>query len=87
MKTQENKPNAEATNRDGNQSLRASGRAVGALPITARASEYNAWRDRLAADRTCCKFSERDEAIAFAAFVAGWWLRTGDNPDDFFNLL
>ncbi len=56
-----------------------------ALPITARAKEYHAWRDRLASDPTCWKFSEREDAIAFAAFIAGWWLRTGDNPDEFFN--
>jgi hypothetical protein len=56
-----------------------------ALPITDRAKEYHAWRDRLAADPTCWKFSEREDAIAFAAFIAGWWLRTGNNPDEFFN--
>jgi len=56
-----------------------------ALPISARAKEYHAWRARLAADPTCWIFSEREEAIAFAAFIAGWWRRTGDNPDEFFN--
>mgnify|MGYP003658456234 CR=1 FL=1 len=58
-------------------------------PLTAsivdRAKEYHAWRDRLAADPTCWKISESEDAIAFAAFIAGWWLRTGDNPDEFFN--
>jgi hypothetical protein len=56
-----------------------------ALPIEERAKAYHAWRDRLASDPTCRKFSEREDAIAFAAFIAGWWLRTGDNPDEFFN--
>ena len=56
-----------------------------ARPITDRAKEYHAWRDRLSADPTCWQFSDREEAIAYAAFIAGWWLRTGDNPDDHFN--
>ncbi len=54
-------------------------------PITDRAKEYHAWKDRLSADPTCWQFSDREEAIAYAAFIAGWWLRTGDNPDDHFN--
>lgn len=56
-----------------------------AHPITDRAKEYHAWRGRLSADPTCWQFSDREEAIAYAAFIAGWWLRTGDNPDDHFN--
>lgn len=57
---------------------------VMARPITDRAKEYHAWRERLAADPTNWPFSDREEAIAYAAFIAGWWLRTGDNPDDNF---
>lgn len=45
-----------------------------------RPSAYWAWRDRLAADPTCWKFTDREDAIAFAAFIAGWHLRTGENP-------
>lgn len=54
-------------------------------PIADRAKEYHAWRDRLASDHTSWKFSDREEAIAFASFIAGWWLRTGQNPDEFFD--
>lgn len=56
-----------------------------ALPITDRPKAYRAWRDRLAADPSCWTFSGRDDAVAFAAFVAGWWLRTGDDPDGHWN--
>jgi hypothetical protein len=66
-------------------SLSASAGSVVVRPITDRAKEYHAWRYRLSADPTCWQFSDREEAIAFAAFIAGWWLRTGDNPDEFFN--
>jgi hypothetical protein len=59
--------------------------AVVARPLTDRVKTYHAWRDRLSADPTCWQFSDREEAIAYAAFIAGWWLRTGDNPDDYFN--
>ena len=50
-------------------------------PPADRAPAYWAWRDRLAADPTCWKFTDREDAIAFAAFVAGWYLRTGQDPD------
>ena len=63
----------------------ASDCSVVVRPMSNRATEYHAWRDRIAADPTCWKFSEREDTIAFAAFIAGWWLRTGDNPDEFFN--
>lgn len=56
-----------------------------ALPITQRAKEYHAWRDRLKADQTCWTFTDREEAIAFVAFIAGWWLRTSDDPDEYFS--
>ena len=59
--------------------------AAVALSITDRAKEYHAWRDRLDAAPTCWKFSERENAIAFAAFIAGWWLRTGDKPETYFD--
>jgi hypothetical protein len=63
----------------------ASACSVVARPISEHAKPYHAWRDRLDTDPTCWKFSDREDAIAFAAFIAGWWLRTGDNPDEFFN--
>ena len=50
-----------------------------------RASQYLKWRESLNADRAFDNFSKREEAIAFAAFLAGWWLRTGENPSEFWN--
>jgi len=50
-------------------------------PHSERPSAYWAWHDRLAADPTCWKFSDREDAIAFAAFIAGWYLRTDEDPD------
>jgi len=56
------------------------GLALGRPPAD-RAPAYWAWRDRLAADPSTWKFTDREEAIAFAAFIAGWYLRTGQDPD------
>ena len=52
-------------------------------PHAERPSAYWAWHARLAADPTCWKFTDREGAIAFAAFIAGWYLRTGEDPDAF----
>ena len=50
-----------------------------------RARQYLKWRESLNADPAWDHFSKREEAIAFAAFLAGWWLRTGENPSEFWN--
>lgn len=50
-------------------------------PLQERSSAYWGWIGKQSADPTCWKFTKREEAIAFAAFIAGWWLRTGQDPD------
>lgn len=58
-------------------SLAPVGGSASARPPADRSPAYWAWRDKLAADPTTWKFTDREEAIAFAAFIAGWYLRTG----------
>ncbi len=50
-----------------------------------RARQYLQWRESLNTDPAWDHFSKREEAIAFTAFLAGWWLRTGENPSEFWN--
>lgn len=52
-----------------------------ARPHAERPSAYWDWRDRLKADPSCWQFTGREEAIAYAAFIEGWYLRTGERPD------
>ena len=44
-----------------------------------RPIEYAAWSDRVSAER----WTNKEQAIAFAAFIAGWYARTREDDDTF----
>ncbi len=50
------------------------------LPHSKRPVEYLAWIESLGLAETGV-WTKREEALAFAAFIAGWYRRTGENPD------
>ena len=44
-----------------------------------RPIEYAAWSDRVGAER----WTKKEQAIAFAAFIAGWYARTHESDETF----
>jgi len=54
-----------------------------ARPHSQRPAAFQAWFDRVKKDNECWQLNDSEQAVAFSAFIAGWHLRTGKNPDSF----
>lgn len=52
-------------------------------PHTQRPAAFQSWFDALKRDNKHWQLNNREQAVAFAAFIAGWYLRTGEDPDSF----
>jgi len=69
---------------EGQTGAGASGNLFGdARPHSQIPAAFQAWFNRVKKDNECWQLNDSEQAVAFSAFIAGWHLRTGKNPDSF----